>query len=261
MSILRQLARKIHGPRCHLAPEEKAWVERRMIWLKEQFGSGPIRRAPLDPASDLLPKTWDASYEAGDDLFKRLCGFMLVDPERLRLQFYAKSETHQIGSAYAGESHSSGPAGLYVAREDDPKLVIAVEGTALRRPASFAATICHELAHVHLLGDQRITRDEEDCEPLTDLLTVYFGVGVLTANAAFQFSQWQDHSRQGWNASRQGYLSEALFGYSLACFSWYRGDLEAPWRKHLRQNIAYYFDDSMHFLSTTRDAAIAFDGA
>jgi len=61
-------------------------------------------------------------------------------------------------------------------------------------------------------------------------------------------------------ASRLGYLSEQLFGYSLACYSWYRGDLEAVWRGHLRENIAYYFDDSMHFLSTTRKTAVPFNG-
>ena len=81
------------------------------------------------------------------------------------------------------------------------------------------------------MADQRISRDAEDSEPLTDLLTVYFGAGILTANAAFQFGQWHDHQRQGWSATRQGYLSEAQFGYALARFSWYRGDIEAAWRK------------------------------
>ena len=261
MGMFRQLARKIHGPRCHLEADEKAWVEKRMLWLREQFGSKPIRRVPLDPTSQLLPKKWDCSHEAGADLCRRLCDFMLVDPLRLHLRFYSKSESHITDSAYAGETHSSGPAGLYHHPTDSQKVVIAVEESGLLRPASLAATICHELAHVHLLADGRIRREEEDCEPLTDLLTVFFGSGILTANAAFQFSQWQDGRRQGWNVSRQGYLTEALFGFSLACFSWYRGDVEAPWRKHLRENIAYYFDDSMHFLSTTRETAIPFDGA
>ncbi len=261
MSLLRQLARKIHGPRCHLEADEKAWVERRMVWLREHFGADPIRRAPLDPASQLLPKKWDGSPEAGADLFKRLCDFMRVDPTRLHLQFYSKNESHNVDSAYAGEMHSSGPAGLYHHPEKSQKLVIALEDSGLMRPASLAATICHELGHVHLLADQHIKRDAEDCEQLTDLLTVYFGAGILTANSAFQFSQWQSYKMQGWHVSRQGYLSEALFGYSLACFSWYRGDMEAAWRKYLRQNIAYYFDDSIHFLSTTRDTSIPFDGA
>lgn len=256
MSILRQLARKIQGPRCHLPADEKAWIEGRLLWFKEQFGSGPIRRTPLDPTSDLLPKKWDGSYEAGEDLFRRLSEFMLVGSMRMQVAFYTRGQD----SEYAGESHSSGPAGLYHQPEND-KLVIALESSGLARPASLAATICHELGHVHLLADQRIERDEEDCEPLTDLLTVYFGAGILTANAAFQFSQWQGVSQQGWQVSRQGYLSEALFGYALACFSWYRGDLEAKWQKHLRENILYYFEDSLHFLSTTHETLIPFNGA
>src|SRR5882757_5937601 len=165
MSIFRRLARKIHGPRCHLNADEKAWVERRMAWLREQFGSGPIRRAPLDPTSQLLPKEWDGSYEAGADLFQRLCEYMLVDPARLHFQLYSKAETHVIDSAHAGESHSSGPAGLYHQPKDKKKLVIALEESGLARPAALAATICHELGHVHLLADQRIRPEEEDCEP------------------------------------------------------------------------------------------------
>src|SRR3954471_4431844 len=138
MGIFRQLARRIHGPRCHLDAEQKDWVERRMIWLREQFGPGAIRRIPLDPTSELLPKTWDGSYEAGADLFQRLCGFMLVDPARLQLQFYSKSVSHAVDSADAGESHSSGPAGLYHDLKGSQKLVIALEESALLRPASLA---------------------------------------------------------------------------------------------------------------------------
>jgi len=150
---------------------------------------------------------------------------------------------------------------MYFEPKDRPKRIIALEEEGLQHPAQLAATICHELAHVHLLGGKRLKPDEEDGEPLTDLLTVYFGAGILTANSVFQFTQWQSGTRQGWNASRQGYLSEPLYGYALACFSWYRGDLEARWRKHLRQNIDYYFSDAMHFLATTSDTTLAFNGA
>jgi hypothetical protein len=247
MGIIRQLGRRIRGPRCHLDAEEKEWVERRMIWLKEQFGSEPIRRAPIDATSQLLPKNWDGSYEAGEDLFTRLCAGMLVDPARLHLEFYSQSETHEAGSAYAGESHSFGPAGLYCEPKQSQKLIIALEESALLQPGSLAATICHELAHVHLLADKRIQPEETDCEPLTDLLTVYFGAGILTANTAFQFSQWQDGRLQGWNASRQGYLSEAQFGFALACYSWIRGDTAAFAGEHfvlLRGLDALSFDNS-----------------
>lgn len=281
MGVLRQLGRKLRGPCCHLTTEEKTWVEQRLIWLRAQFGPGPIRRPPLDPSSPVLPRAWRCSEESGEDLFRRLCGFMQVNPARVRLCFYAPEEFRQYDSPVAGEWQSTGPAGLYYDQgegdlgadgdgegeadkapaQDPNKLVIAADASALSDPASLAATYCHELAHVHLLADRRIKRDEADGEALTDLLTVYFGAGILTANSAIQFSQWQDGRMQGWSIRRQGYLSEALFGYALACAAWYVGDTQAAWQRHLRDNIAYYFEDSMHFLATTRDTAVPFDGA
>ncbi len=259
MGLFRNLARKFKEPSCHLTPEEKTWMESRIIWLREQFGPDPIRRPPLDPTSELLPKKWDRSYADGNDLFQRLCGFMLVDPSRLELQYYSEREPIQAMPWFHGSSQRSGPAGLYVHPDKDGRLIIALDANGLNRPAALAATICHELAHVHLLADGRITRDAKDSEPLTDLLTVYFGAGILTANARFQFSQWQDGRRQGWSASSLGYLSEAQFGYGLACYSWFRGEAVATWQKHLRENIEYYFDESMHFLRGTHDTTIGFD--
>jgi hypothetical protein len=261
MSILGNLSRKLKGPRCHVTADQKIWVERRMLWLKDQFGPQPIRRAPLEPTPEFLPNKWDSSYDAGADLFNRLCTFMLLDPAQINLHFYSSAESHKKDSPYAGELQSSGPAGLYAGPKTQQKHTIALVEEGLRQPAQLAATICHELAHVHLLGADRIKRDEEDCEPLTDLLTVYFGVGILTANSAFQFSQWQSGTRYGWNASTQGYLSEPVYGYALACFSWLRGERKPKWQKHLRQNIEYYFSDALHFLATTSDTTLPFDGA
>jgi hypothetical protein len=261
MNIFRQLSRKLNGPRCHVTADQKLWVERRMLWLKGQFGSEPIRRAPLEPTSEFLPTKWDSSYAAGADLFNRLCSFMLLNPAEIQLHFYSTAETHQKDSQYAGGHHSSGPAGLYFRPQNQQKRAVALAEDGLLRPAQLAATILHELAHVHLLGGGRIGHEEEDGEPLTDLLTVYFGAGILTANSAFQFSQWQSQNKQGWQASAQGYLSEPVFGYALACFSWFRGDRKPKWEKHLRQNIEYYFSDAMHFLTTTSDTTIPFNGA
>jgi hypothetical protein len=236
-------------------------VEDRTLWLLAQFGPEPIRRPPLDPTSQLLPRKWDRSPEAGANLLQRLCRFMLVDPARLELDYFSSRETHDLVSAYAGQTSRSGPAGLFIHPKDSQRLVIALEDSGLDEPAALTATICHELGHVHLLADGRLSHDAADSEPLTDLLTVFFGAGIFTANAVFQFSQWQSHSHQGWKASRLGYLSEELFGYALACYSWYRGELTPNWARHLRPNIHYYFDDSLHFLSATRESKIPFDAA
>jgi hypothetical protein len=258
MGLFRKLSRAIRGPRHHLGTEEKAWVERRLLWLTDQFGAGPLVRAPLGPKSRVWPARWDASCESGAELLHNLCEFMRVDPARLELQYYSRSGTHEMGSDRAGERHYSGPAGLYIHPKSSDRLVIALEVGGLANLGTLAATICHELGHVHLLADHRIEHKEEDCEPLTDLLTVYFGAGILTANSAFQFQQWQTVSHQGWTSSRRGYLSEAVLGYALACYAWLRGESEPQWADLLRRNIRYYFEDALHYLQTTRDTIVPF---
>jgi hypothetical protein len=79
-------------------------------------------------------------------------------------------------------------------------------------------------------------------EPLTDLLTVFLGLGVFTANSAFCFEQFTGVSSQGWSTHRQGYLSEEMFGYALARFAIERGERKPRWADHLSTNIASYFN-------------------
>ena len=111
------------------------------------------------------------------------------------------------------------------------------------------ATIAHELGHVVLLGGGKVSPDDKGHEYLTDLLTVFFGLGIFTANSAFQFSQWQDHSHQGWSASRSGYLSEEMFAYSLAVYAWLRGEKNPKWANFLAINVGVYFRQCLKYLS------------
>ena len=48
------------------------------------------------------------------------------------------------------------------------------------------ATMSHELAHEYLIGQGRISGEEEDHEQLTDLLAVFLGFGVMLANSSLR---------------------------------------------------------------------------
>lgn len=114
------------------------------------------------------------------------------------------------------------------------------------------ATLAHELGHILLLRPGLVGRDEQDMEPLTDLLTVYLGLGVLTANAVFQFKQFSNDQTQGWSARRQGYLPEVTLGYALARFAHERGELKPKWIGYLATNIESYFKQSAAWLETNQ---------
>jgi len=83
---------------------------------------------------------------------------------------------------------------------------------------------------------------------MTDLLTVFLGLGIFTANSAGRFRQYHDDRRQGWSMQRLGYLPEEVYGYSLARFARERGEDKPEWTKHLSTNVRTYFKRSRAWL-------------
>ncbi len=92
-------------------------------------------------------------------------------------------------AGYAGRS------GLY--QDEGGVYRIWIEVTNLDAPFSIVATCAHELAHVVLLGQGRISPDAEDHEQLADLLPVFFGLGVFSANAVIRERNWVARSGAG----------------------------------------------------------------
>lgn len=259
MGVLSDLYRRLRGPRCPVDADRKRWIETRLLWLRDHFGSEPVRRDPLTPASPELPTSWDGSEDACLDLVERLCAFMGIRRDTLDVVFYDTEENPLLGLLPAYELSHSGPAGLFQS-EGVGRFILGIDVRGLDDPRALVATVCHELGHVHLLGHGRLPREAQDHEPTTDLLTVFFGAGLFNANSAFQFSQWQDlvENRQGWSARRLGYLSEEEYGYALACYARLRGEASPAWARFLESNIRHFFDESLDFLERSRDATAQF---
>lgn len=141
----------------------------------------------------------------------------------------------------------SGSAGLYEGHEG--RFVIGVEVGNLDDPLGLVATLAHELGHIHLLGQGRISEDAEDHEPLTDLLTIFFGMGVCTANAAMRENYWENGIVAGWSMGRHSYLGMPVYGYALARFARAREEDGKAWSRELRLDVRSAFKDAIRFLS------------
>jgi hypothetical protein len=89
---------------------------------------------------------------------------------------------------------------------------------------------------------------DEDHEQLTDLLTVYLGFGVITANAVVFEQNWTLGNWSGWRMKRSGYLDMRTFGYALAKFSLSRGEQKVAWLKDLRPDVRHAFQESLRIL-------------
>jgi hypothetical protein len=228
--------------KCPVSAQAQAWIEDSLQWLRREFGesalNGDVLLPELRPRSDSYRGT-EADLHAE---LQRLCTRMSVPLEAIRIEL---SDDPDIPEARPGMpilSQFSGAAGHFQPSGD--RFIVAIRRHQLRNPVALTATIAHELAHVRLLGERRVSRDRKDHEQLTDLTTIYFGVGVFTANAAFDFSQDQF----GWRSSRLGYLGEELCGYALAYYAQLRGERDPAWAKALDANPRASMRKGLRFL-------------
>lgn len=230
-------------PRCPVSPEERAWIEDSLDWLVSEFGADQLRRAPVLPERDFFPAHYDVTEDSIAAVFERVRERMGVPAGRITLE----CEPDEIDPnllANVPLAHSSEYAAGHW-RQRGGRTIIAVRLDQAQQPVALVATLAHELAHERLLGERRIDPDRADGEPLTDLTAVFFGFGIFSANAAFEFSS----SGTSWGTSRLGYLTERMYGHALAYWSYLRGEQKpADWTRHLDTNPQVWMKQGLRFL-------------
>jgi len=260
--------------KCPVNDREKQWIEESMLWLADQFGSDTLCGAEVIlPTPEYSPDPFRRSRDSVQKMMSRICEYMGIDPDRIQLEFYSEQDGILPANSpllYGVPQTHSGTAGLYVPASSKSKrtraseasktrtgsrAIIAIEMSQLDNPSALMATLGHEAGHL-VLDDKRVQRTREHYEHLTDLATVFLGMGVLTANAAFRVIKRYEGITASWKMSRQGYLSEPMYGYALASFAWMRGEEKTDWSEYLERNIWPYFRDSRKYLKKTQDTTL-----
>jgi hypothetical protein len=244
-----------------VSDEERQWVDEGFRRLEKMLG----RRRMIDakvilPNAEHFPDPYDGTPVTAEKLFQRVCTYMQVTRSRIELEIFPDEtdELRELLPYWRGSS--TGCAGLYTheaaadshgdARgEDEKRMIVALRSSQLKDPLSLVATVAHELGHVILLGGGLMEPATSDHEPMTDLLTIFLGLGIFTANSAARFKQYQDDRRQGWSMQRLGYLPERIYGYALAKFAVERGEEKIAWEKHLSTNVRAYYKPSRAWLA------------
>jgi len=142
-----------------------------------------------------------------------------------------------------GEKYSSG---IYHGSDENGIFHIGLETKALADPLKVIGVLAHELSHLKLLGEKRIQKNNEH---LTDLTTVFFGLGVINANLAFRLvSKVKSRS-----ISRSGYLSQMEFGYALAVYAHLRHEDMPEWTDFLNASVLGDFRRARNFMTENPD--------
>lgn len=238
-------------PQCPVDPAAKMWIEERLHWLAEQFGIDVFtRRALVLPTSEFFPDPVDGGEESIRNLLDRVCRYMDVDSDLMTLELFTnKSELWLVNDD--GKYVPTAAAGLY--DEQTGRTVIHIATSELMNLQGLVGTMAHELAHLRLMGEGRVTGDEFDNELLTDLTAVFHGFGIFLGNGPRnwdgQYSKWP-----GTDLRRPEYMTLPMYAYALAHAAWRRGETKPEWARFLSFDLRPCFKQGLRYLTETGDS-------
>jgi hypothetical protein len=254
-------SRSSSSSKCPVTEERRLVIDKSFNRLLRIFGADYVKSKTI-----LLPREEDFPFEfVGDEenayeILDVLAPQMDLNIDDIEIDFYTEAETEiKTGGAFhdriflQAAENADFSAGLYWGKQADGKYHIGLETKHLNNAQQVIATLAHELAHVKLLGEERIKKNDET---LTDLATIVFGLGVFGANTAFQFR----NSFDSWGYSRTGYLTQMDWGYALALFAYIREEKAPGWINFLTLNVKSDFRQSERFIRENEDIILKSPG-
>ncbi len=237
-------------PSCPVDPVAKGWIEERLGWLADQFGLDVFtRRALVLPTPEFFPDEYNGTDDSVRALLDRVCAYMDADPGRVDLELFTDRADFWLVNDRG--QYMAREAGLY--DEGAQKTVIHLETSQIADPMTLVGTMAHEIAHLRLLGEDRIFPDTFDNELLTDLTVVFHGLGIFLANVPraweSDFTTWP-----GTEVRKPEYMTQPMFGYALAHTAWYRHQRRPEWTRFLRMDARASFNQGVRYLWDTEDS-------
>lgn len=233
--------------------EDKNWVEEALLSLAGEFGEDYFKDISI-----ILPnrKFYDCDFSCieGDAEFvlEQTKIYMDIENVDFKLCYFSdQSVEMQDGTPLTTQADLNGEwnsaAGIY--EQTDEGTTIYIERSLLKNPSGLIATMAHELSHYILLGEGRISDNDEY---LTDLVAIAYGFGIFTGNSRFEFDRYSTGQGSGWRAASRGYLPEQVIAYAMAWLSVYRNE-DTSWKGLLSAQMLKYFEQSMKYIEQYPD--------
>lgn len=214
-----------------------------MKWLADRLGLDRMLKCDIVlPEERFFPEPFEGTTECVRLRLNRICGYMGVASDQVNLEIVPAHEMSIPGSA-----------GVWIAG-DNGTCTIQISEDVLHRPQALIAVLAHELAHQVLLGHKHQRQDDVDLEEVTDLLTVFLGLGIFPANSAVQSQAWHDLGWEFWQIQKSGYLPSRMLAYAMALQCWMRGDLRADWKAYLTTDPLHEFRAAIKYIGRTEDS-------
>lgn len=211
-----------------IPPEgEREWVLDALRELVGTCGHEHLVSAPVVlPSARCFPDRWSPDAGGVRRLALRILRYAALDGLDVEVEMF---DDGQAGDARLGpgalvhtQAHE-GAAAWFAGIVDDT-CRFGANVSLLDDPGGVTAALAHETAHAFRHVQELVVDDRDLEECLTDLSTVYLGMGILTANASLRHRSWAVTTNgaslggHAWSRSQLGYLSPQALCFALAVF-------------------------------------------
>lgn len=218
-------------PQCPCYPLAKEWVEQRLLWIREQFGTTIFDDRPLVfPTDDFFPDDYDSSEDAARAVLRRVAHLMDVPSDRVVLRL----EDIGLPTDFA------------------KRWTITVDRRELAHPHRLITIFASELALGRLFAEDR-EGDVFDAALLTALTASALGFAIFLASSSR--SRFDDETLfwPGTRLSRPASMTPPMFGWMLAHLAWFENDPKPGWEKYLGNASKTDFREGVRYLFATGD--------
>ena len=245
------------SPKLPVNQEERLWVDEGFVRLEAMLSRERLLEAKVVlPDAEHFPDAFDGNEASVETLIHRVCEYMRIDPTAYQAGNLS-DEADELRENSLWSIQTNRPAGIYFGHEsvmeEDGRVVIALKSSVLKDPIVLVATVAHELGHLILLGDGHIDGSTPDHEPMTDLLTVFLGLGHICCELGGSIP-----APRSWR--RMAQLVDAASRLPVAGSLWIRAcEVRGRARRkkagldaHLSTNVRAYFKRSLAWLAKNK---------
>lgn len=219
--------------------EDEEWITSCFKWFELAFDTNLKEQEIFTSSNDFL----DFEYQGSEDdvlSIVDLIGDKMQVSSSSSISIYFYDEFQQLEFTDEG-TYANYEEGTQLTDGQFSKLVdgiyeIGIERSLLNNLDRLIATIAHEVAHIKLIGEERI---EENDEPLTDITASLFGFAIFLANSSIsKMTTWNGNTHTGWKISgASGYLHHKMYAFLLGYWLVQKGMTSDKWFDYMDKEI------------------------
>lgn len=206
-----------------LESDQVDWQFQCFKWLLRNTGGMRVfheEKNLIKPTEEFFPHGGNTQAELVESIFRQVKQHSGMSDWPCRLQAQKADPSVIVAPTVVLQGAPSSPLGSFACDSEKEEITITYNPASVSNPMSLISTFAHELAH-YLTGSfqEEPPGGWENWEYATDVAAIFLGFGIFTANSCFNFSQYTSVDTQGWQTSRQGYLSEpeVLYAHAIFC--------------------------------------------